>query len=86
MQSQATTDTHAHREIYRGDTQQYAGGFLLVRLVCTLHRRRTRKSRARVGKDFSEFLVVIGAIMTCVIAPVLTFFLHSLYKVLLLYQ
>lgn len=44
-------------------------------------RRRTKKSRAGVGKDFSEFLLVIGAIMTCVIAPVFFFFLHSIYKV-----
>eukprot|EP00903_Cladosiphon_okamuranus_P008279 g7968.t1 len=43
-------------------------------------RRRIKKSRAGVGKDFSEFLLVIGAIMTCVIAPVFAFFLHSIYK------
>ncbi|CAM9555152.1 unnamed protein product, partial [Hapterophycus canaliculatus] len=41
---------------------------------------RTKKSRAGVGKDFSEFLLVIGAIMTCVIGPVFLFFLHSIYK------
>lgn len=35
-----------------------------------------------MGKDFSEFLMVIGAIMTCVIAPVFVFFLRSIYKVL----
>lgn len=34
-----------------------------------------------MGKDFSEFLLVIGAIVTCVIAPVFAFFLHSIYKV-----
>ncbi|CAM9409572.1 unnamed protein product [Ectocarpus sp. 6 AP-2014] len=45
-----------------------------------ISRRRTKKSRAGVGKDFSEFLLVIGAIMTCVIAPVFFFFLYSLYK------
>ncbi|CAM9127135.1 unnamed protein product [Ectocarpus fasciculatus] len=45
-----------------------------------ISRQRTKKSRAGVGKDFSEFLLVIGAIMTCVIAPVFFFFLHSIYK------
>ncbi|CAN0405888.1 unnamed protein product [Ectocarpus sp. 12 AP-2014] len=45
-----------------------------------ISRRRTKKSRVGVGKDFSEFLLVIGAIMTCVIAPVFFFFLHSIYK------
>lgn len=44
-------------------------------------RRRIKKSRAGVGKDFSEFVLVIGVIMTCVIAPVFAFFLHSIYKV-----
>ena len=42
------------------------------------------KSRARSGKDFSEFLLVIGVVMACVIMPVFFFFLHSLYKVCIL--
>ena len=39
------------------------------------------KSRAGSGKDFSEFLLVIGGVMACVITPVFVVFLHSLYKV-----
>lgn len=44
-------------------------------------RQHARASRREVGRDFSEFLFVMAAIMTCVIAPVFVFFLHSLYKV-----
>lgn len=44
-------------------------------------RRRNMKSRAGSGKDFSEFLLVIGGVVACVITPVFAVFLHSLYKV-----
>ena len=44
------------------------------------------KSRAGSGKDFSEFLLVIGGVMACVITPVFVVFLHSIYKVHLYLQ
>lgn len=58
----------------------------LLRMLNTMHltlvasRRCPKKTRRGTGRSFSEFWLVIGTIMTCVLAPVFMFFIHSLYK------